>query len=540
MPKIEIENYKTNVPAALNTMEVRPQDVGFNAGAVLEDIGKQQAKREERDAATYAVGQFSDFQLNELQALQQAKESGAPNSTQTYLEGYDTRLGNYLKTAPNELSAALLQKRASDWKDVVAGKAIEFEVTQRQAQALQTLDSAKNNYQQIVGQDPTQLPVVLRQARGDIDAMVATGRLTPLAGDARKTALEKDLGENAIYPGLQSENLAVVEATLNEIKSGQWDGVYRDNPKQKTTDINFAEARINDIRERGANLEAVRKTLGRPLNATMKLMEDDISLKDINELENAQDIDPKQADFLRSALAKNDIDPKVGDTTAANTVYVDLVNRFSEIQDSDDPRSPENIDAMAKWNIDVQKALGERDVGKGAMKNYVKDMQKLYLRAIDKDTPTRTFMGMEWNKNPNKGIQALKLWADNTKEFSGNDSKALIYQEYARLRSERGIDDMKDGAGKETAIAKAINDTKQSFLTKKDPSLMGYTPDNKPNSVISNGRKVQLDPNPSTAKAQSNVSIPPGTRWDKAGNPLYPVTGKPGTFLYQGREVMLK
>lgn len=475
MARIPVSTPETQVGGFSNA-KIRNEDMPLNAiGTGMEKIGESMIKMEERDAASYTTKAFSEFQVGELTALDEAKQSGDPKDfTQRYLDGYEQRLQAQIDAAPNELAKSLIADRGYKFRDNMVAKSLSFEATQRQLDAYQGLDTAENNYYSMGETNPDQIPSLIAQYNGDLRG--TQGRLTPKQMYDRQTNFTKNIYGRARTNMIEHDPVQFLE----KMDKGELDTLYTNNELQKDKDRKLAEKSRDAIIKRKAIDDELAKV--------------NTKLGFVSNLEKV-----KATDIMASSLPDDEkekmLEIKISGVSnyvkTNNKVYLDISKRAMDMQKKAHESEYEgNPDVSIKEATDLYNDTLAAVQG-GAV-NY-KDIQPT-MKFLEK-----TMAGMN-DPAALKGLPILgnKLFTTYAEKITDPARQAKLYNGYL---SRLGIDES-EGADKKAA-SQAIDEDIRAF----NPAYVNI-PELPTRLLNSNNVIVPTGTNSTKAQAQGGVTVP--------------------------------
>jgi hypothetical protein len=467
-PQTSVEGYSKNY--------ARSEDSVANAIVTgVTDTVQMQMKLDERDAAAYTTKAFSDFQVNEMMALDEEKQSGDPKDfTARYVGNYDKRLQSYIDAAPDDIARSLIADRGYKFKDSMVAKSLTYEATQRQVDAMVGLDTAETNYYTMGESNPDQIPDLIAQYNGDLRG--TQGRLTPKQMYDRQTKFSKNIYQRAATNMIEHDP----GQFLTRMDKGELDSLYAGNEAQKEKDRKLAEKSQNAIIKRSAIDDELAKVNTR--------------LGFVSNLEKV-----KATDILASSLPDDEkekmLEIKISGVNnyvkTNNKVYLDISKRALAMQTKAHEAEYEgNPDVSIKEATDLYNDATAAIQG-GAV-NY-KDIQPT-MKFLEK-----TMAGMG-DPTAMKGLPILgnKLFQSYAEKITDPARQAKLYNNYL---SKLGIDES-EGADKKAAseaIDADIRAFNPAYVNKPELPTFMLNPANV---------KVPTGTASTAAQAQGGVTVP--------------------------------
>lgn len=236
------------VGPGLGTTSLPLQRTGGMAGRTLDAVATEAeaylTRIAEQDAAVEGLNKLADFKAAQSKRLQdlQASVKTPDGFTPMALQDFDKASQEFLKTIDNPRTASFIQSRLPDVRANVAGSAVSFEASTRQALRAE-------NFSQSVNKLSTMAQMNLQaydSARADVVALLDAGGFEPAdAAKLQGTALAA-LARSAVFGELERNPQAMLDR-LNKGDFGDLDADVR---------LQAVNAAQNEIKRREAQAKA--------------------------------------------------------------------------------------------------------------------------------------------------------------------------------------------------------------------------------------------------------------------------------------------
>jgi hypothetical protein len=145
-------------PAEDLQRKIVPRAEPIDFGRPLEEASDILDRKMQADSAAWAGNQMSDFRLQAVQSLTDAKtkaEPGAQNFTSTFLAQYDQNAQKLLQTAGgNTYAEPMLRKGIGEFRDTLGQESLAFETKQALAYREDAIDQGLNKQLALVESNP--------------------------------------------------------------------------------------------------------------------------------------------------------------------------------------------------------------------------------------------------------------------------------------------------------------------------------------------------------------------------------------------------
>ena len=227
MPRIPVIPEQVGVPRVNVSAPAAAIDAGADPAAralgqlgagVTQIAAEQLARDSEAEAVTWVTRQLGEARESWTEQYRRASTSaapGAPDFTRALMTGIDQDLEQRIATAPNPRAQQLAFSRFSSLRDHLHTQAFGFEMQQRQAQRLATVEDTVNRNAGTVRADPGQFTGVLGETVAAIEALPD---LTPDRRQALSRAARLQIG-TAMVNGLIDRDPA---GTRDALRAGRW------------------------------------------------------------------------------------------------------------------------------------------------------------------------------------------------------------------------------------------------------------------------------------------------------------------------------
>jgi hypothetical protein len=216
------------VGPGLGVSSLPQQRTGGMAGRTLEAVATDAeaylTKIAEQDAAVEGLNRMADFKAVQSQRLAELQTTvKTPDGfTPVALQDFDKASDEFLKGIENPRAAEFVRSRLPEVRASVAGSAVQWETTARQALRAQNFGESINKLSTIVQMDLG----AYEGARTDVQASLDAGGFDPVeAGKLRTTALGA-LARSAVFGELERNPQAMLDR-LNKGEFGDLDANVR-------------------------------------------------------------------------------------------------------------------------------------------------------------------------------------------------------------------------------------------------------------------------------------------------------------------------
>ena len=231
-------------------------DLADTATGALNDLDR---KMQETEAAEWVTSKTADGIRHWRQKLGEAKAAapeGAPDFTPTFMADFADWRTEVLESAPNDIARDDARARFENLETRLFEDALGFEERARAVHRTRQFTTAFDNLVAVARENPADLPVLRRQALGDL-AAAERNWMAPEAATDFRVAMPMNLAAAAMQGRIEKDPegaLADLKAGIDE-RTGQDEQVRWFDEKTRAALIGQAEGLLRD---RAAELRAKR------------------------------------------------------------------------------------------------------------------------------------------------------------------------------------------------------------------------------------------------------------------------------------------